>query len=208
MERLIVVSGDSHAVPPPELWPTYLEAEYHDLLPEMHADNERYQQLLGLFANFSPQVLEVIDAEGVWASGGTGRLGWRRAARRDGPRGDRGRDGVPGRSARPHPAQPPVPPVPAGRRRRRGAGRSPVGGGRVRRGADRILVVGDPASGTDLDAMVAELEWIADHGFAGAYLPGDFARPDLPLPYDALFDPYWSRCEDLGLAVVVHAGYG
>src|SRR5918995_6637352 len=70
MDRLIVVSGDSHAVPPPEVWPEYLEAEYHDLLPEMREDNARYQQLLGLFANFSPEILEVIDTDGVWAHGG------------------------------------------------------------------------------------------------------------------------------------------
>ena len=43
MDKLIVVSGDSHAVPPPEAWPEYLEAEYHDHLPEMHEDNERYR---------------------------------------------------------------------------------------------------------------------------------------------------------------------
>ena len=39
MEKLIVVSGDSHAVPPPEVWPEYLEAQYHDYLPGMREDN-------------------------------------------------------------------------------------------------------------------------------------------------------------------------
>src|SRR5262249_45083753 len=29
-----------------------------------------------------------------------------------------------------------------------------------------------------------------------------------PPLYDASYDPFWSRCEDLGIAVVVHAGYG
>ncbi|MGO8864492.1 MAG: hypothetical protein ACLQRH_27505, partial [Acidimicrobiales bacterium] len=70
MERLIVVSGDSHATPQPELWPEYLEAKYHYLLPEIHEDNERYKQLLGMFADFSPETLEVMDGQGAWQSGG------------------------------------------------------------------------------------------------------------------------------------------
>ena len=88
MEKLIVVSGDSHATPPPELWPEYLEAKYHYLLPEAREDNERYTQLLGMFADFSPETLEVIDAEGVWESGGyLGCLGPGAASGGDGPRG-------------------------------------------------------------------------------------------------------------------------
>jgi hypothetical protein len=68
--ELIVVSGDSHAVMPPELWPEYVESPYHDILPALHEDNGRYRELLGLFADFSPETLEVIDTEGAWAGGG------------------------------------------------------------------------------------------------------------------------------------------
>src|SRR6266480_6104517 len=70
MDKLIIVSGDSHAAPSPAVWPDYIEAQYHAYLPGMHEDNERYTKLLGLFANFSPDVLEVIDTEGIWQSGG------------------------------------------------------------------------------------------------------------------------------------------
>src|SRR5947209_18578102 len=73
MDKLIVVSGDSHAVVPPELWPEYVEAQYHDYLPGLQEDNERYQQLLGLFANFTPDVLAVIDPGGIWPYGGQPR---------------------------------------------------------------------------------------------------------------------------------------
>src|SRR5262245_58581853 len=69
-ENLIIVSGDSHAVPPPSVWPDYVDAEFHDYLPAMREDNERYTELLGLFAKFSPELLEVIDTEGIWQAGG------------------------------------------------------------------------------------------------------------------------------------------
>jgi predicted TIM-barrel fold metal-dependent hydrolase len=209
MERLIVVSGDSHATAPPEAWPLYLQAEYQNHLPEMHEDNARYTQLLGLFANFSPELLEVIDADGVWAGGGY--LGaWdadRRLAEMD-------REGVAAElvySGDPRALNPLSPQfrrypqnvIAAGVRAYHRWAADEFG-----KAKDRILLVGDPGRAVDMDAMLAELRWIADHGFAGAYVPGYFARPDLPGLSDPYFDPYWSACEDLGLPVVVHAGYG
>ena len=41
-DRLIVVSSDSHAGMPKELWPEYLPAKFHDLLPDLRRDNEIY----------------------------------------------------------------------------------------------------------------------------------------------------------------------
>ena len=56
--------------------------------------------------------------------------------------------------------------------------------------------------------MLTELDWITEHGFAGAYVPGYFYRADLPPPYDPYFDPFWSKLTDVGLPAVIHAGYG
>jgi predicted TIM-barrel fold metal-dependent hydrolase len=208
-DKLIVVSGDSHAVHPPEAWPEYVEPAYHDYLAGMHEDNERYTQLLGLFADFSPQVLEVIDADGTWRSGGY--LGcWncqRRLAEMD-------REGVAaelvyaGDPRALSPLSPQFRPLPqdavaAGVRAYHRWAADEFGPAK-----DRILLVGDPASGTDIGAMVAELEWIAEHGFVGMYPPGVFARSDLPALHDRYFDPFWSRAEELGMPVVIHAGYG
>jgi predicted TIM-barrel fold metal-dependent hydrolase len=209
MDKLIVVSGDSHAVTPPELWPEYVESRYHDHLAGMHEDNERYKQLLGLFADFSPEVLEVIDTDGTWASGGY-QGAWdveRRIAEMD-------REGIAAElvySGDPRALSPLSPQfrtlapdvVAAGvRAYNRWAADTfgPV--------AERVLVVGDPASGVDIDAMVSELDWIAEHGFAGAYVPGYFHRADLPAPCDAYFDPFWARLVELELPAVIHAGYG
>jgi predicted TIM-barrel fold metal-dependent hydrolase len=73
---------------------------------------------------------------------------------------------------------------------------------------DRILCVGDPGSQPDLEAILAELDWIAARGFAGAYVPGYFHRGDLPPIHDRFWDPYWARLAELGLPAVIHAGYG
>jgi predicted TIM-barrel fold metal-dependent hydrolase len=209
MDELIVVSGDSHATVPPEAWPQYLEAAYRDHLPEMHEDNARYTELLGLFANFSPELLEVIDTDGVWAAGGYSGA-WdadRRLAEMD-------REGVAaemvylGDPRAISPLSPqfrhyPQDVVAAGARAYHRYAADAFG-----KALDRILVIGDPCGAVDMDAILAELQWIADHGFAGAYVPGYWARADQPALHDPYFDPYWSRCEDLGLPVMLHAGYG
>jgi predicted TIM-barrel fold metal-dependent hydrolase len=206
---LILVSGDSHAVPPPALWPEYVEPSYHHLLPAMYEDDARYRQLLGLFADFSPEVLEVIDGDGIWAGGGY--LGcWDRAVRLS----EMDREGVaaefvyPGDPRAISPFSPQFRPLPedvvaAGVRAYNRWAADAFGPA-----MDRILCVGDPASQPTLDDILAELDWIAEHGFAGAYVPGYFHRADLPPPHDPFWDPYWSRLATLGLPAVIHAGYG
>jgi predicted TIM-barrel fold metal-dependent hydrolase len=209
MERLIVVSGDSHAVTPPELWPQYLDAEYHHLLAEMHEDNEAHVNLRALFAKLSPEVLEVFDTDGVYQAGGF--LGvWdvdRRLAQMD-------REGITAEfvyGGDPRAIMPLSPQyhyysqdvVAAGVRSWHRWAADAFGSA-----SDRIMMVGNAASAVDMDAMLRELEWIAEHRFASTYLPGYFARHDLPPLYDRYWDPFWAKCVDLGLFLAVHAGYG
>ncbi len=209
MEKLIVVSGDSHATPLPEAWGEYLEAKYHDHLPEMYEDNERYVELLGLFANFPPELLEVMDTDGAWASGGYAGAwdGDRRLAEMD-------REGVAAEmvyAGDPRAILPlsplyrtyPQEAVAAGTRAYHRWAADAFGAA-----SDRILCVGDAATAPDLEAMLAELNWLAEHRFAGTYVPMMTARSDLPALYDEFFEPFWSACEDLGMPIVIHAGYG
>lgn len=209
MQKLIVVSGDSHATPPPEVWPQYVESKYHDLLPGAYEDNERYIQLLGLFANFPDELLEIIDTEGAWASGGYEGAwdGDRRLAEMD-------REGVAAEmvyAGDPRyitPLSPqfrhyPQDVVAAGNRAYHRWAADAFG-----KAKDRILCVGDPGSGVDMDAILAELDWIAGQGFVGTYVPTMTARPDFPPLYDRFFEPFWCRVEELGLALFIHAGFG
>jgi predicted TIM-barrel fold metal-dependent hydrolase len=206
-EKLLVVSGDSHATPPPEVWPQYVESAYHHLLPGVHEDNAQYQAF-NVFTSYTPEQLEYVDPEGAWASGGyTGA--WdvdRRIAEMD-------RDGVAAELVffgDPRHILPFVPMfrrypydvVAAGHRAyARWAADNFAGV------TDRVLLVGEPGMAPDLEDGLAELRWIAEHGFVAASLPNvnDPVRPPL---YDAYWDPWWSTCVELGIVVACHAGYG
>jgi len=60
----------------------------------------------------------------------------------------------------------------------------------------------------DMDATVAELRWCADHGFIGTMLPMSTGFADQPPLHDPHWEPFWAACADLGLFLVVHAGWG
>ena len=49
-DRLIVVSSDSHAGIPKDLWPEYLDPRFHDLIPSLHADNEIYPVAMAMLS--------------------------------------------------------------------------------------------------------------------------------------------------------------
>jgi predicted TIM-barrel fold metal-dependent hydrolase len=207
-QRLIVVSGDSHATPPPELWPEYLESKYHDYLPGVHEDNEKYTELLG-WCRFSPELLEIIDTDGAWASGGY--LGcWdvdTRLAEMD-------REGVAAEMV--YLGDPRAIPLLTAMYRRYPQDVIAAGARAYHRWAadtfgkatDRLLLTGDAGTQVDMDAMLAELGWLADHGFFATNLPGVQARHDVPAFYNDYFDPFWSACEDMGITIICHAGYG
>jgi predicted TIM-barrel fold metal-dependent hydrolase len=207
-KKLTIVSGDSHATLLPEHWDTYVEPAYQHLLPQFHEDNKNYLQLMGMFSKFPPELLEIIDQDGAWASGGyTGA--WdldRRLAEMD-------RDGV---AAELVYAGDPRAIMPLTAMYRRYPQDVIAAGARTYNrwisdafgpATDRLLLVGDPTSAVDMDATLAELHWMADHDFAGAHLPNPFGR-EQPALHDPYWDPYWSACVDLGITVVVHAGYG
>src|SRR5258708_26458631 len=73
VDRLMVVSVDSHAQAPPEAWPRYLERRYHDLLPALREDNDIYTTVMGTMSypiSWSPEALAIYDTEGAQAAGG------------------------------------------------------------------------------------------------------------------------------------------
>lgn len=209
MDRLIFVSSDSHAGVPKELWPEYLEKRFHELLPGLHEDTETYPTAIFLLgANRGsisglPEVQEAhhsgyhglhdpvlrladMDREGVAAEiiyHGDFRLG----------------DLFHNSTNRKYPLDAWA----AGARAWNRWTADAFGFAK-----DRFLVTGAIGPCVDMDETLADLAWIADHGFVGTYAPGYMRHPDMPPLFDAYWEPFWSVCEERGLAIVVHAGYG
>ena len=213
MERLTVVSVDSHAQMPPELWTEYLDRRYHDLLPGLRKEQQDYSSIIGLgFDATHNQQLHVFDHDGVYGAGQ-----WRGLWDLDVRLQEMDREGV------------------AGEFVNNGDGRVVAlffeSGNKIqdldacRAGVqayhrwahdtfgsrpDRLFLVGAVGTGPgdDLDASLAELDWIAERGFRATTLPGFTAYPGDPSLLDPRWEPYWAKCADRGLALMVHAGWG
>ena len=72
----------------------------------------------------------------------------------------------------------------------------------------RLVGVADPGPCRDMDATIAELEWLAGNGFVSVGVPGIVADTSLPPLFDPYYDRFWAACADLGLVLSVHAGWG
>jgi predicted TIM-barrel fold metal-dependent hydrolase len=212
MDELIVVSVDSHAQMPPELWPEYLETKYHDLLPGLHEEQEIYWSVLRLVFDRAYPDADVFDRDGVYRAGhwrGLYDLGVRLA--------EMDREGI------------------AGEFVNSGDGRLVAlffeTGNRVhsddacRAGVrayhrwlhdllgsrpDRFFLIGATGSApcVDLEPALAELDWTAEHGFCATAIPGKTVYPGDPSLADPFWEPFWARCDDLGLALWIHGGQG
>jgi predicted TIM-barrel fold metal-dependent hydrolase len=213
MDKLVVVSVDSHAQPPPEMWPEYLERQFHDYLPELREEHEQFREIFGgLIVDQIYADPTVFDPDGLYrASGNTGLYDCDvRLAHMD-------RDGIAGElvyfgdprivsmffsnSNRRYPLEVRAAGVRAWHRWLHDT----FGGA-----GDRIFLGGivGCAPCLDLDETLRELDWIADRDFVGTFAPGTTGHPDLPPLSDESWDPFFARCVERGVALVVHAGYG
>jgi predicted TIM-barrel fold metal-dependent hydrolase len=208
-EKLIIVSSDSHAGIPKELWREYLDSRYHDLIPQLQEDNAIYPVAVALlgakkttFASYPEHqeahqtgwhglhdpVLRMadMDREGVAAEfvyHGDSRLG------------DLFHNGTNRQYS--------LDAWEAGARAWNRWAADAFGFA-----TDRFLLTAAVGPCVDIDAAVAEVHWIADHGFTATYGPHYLTHPGLPLLSDPFWEPYWQTCEERHIAVVVHAGYG
>jgi predicted TIM-barrel fold metal-dependent hydrolase len=209
MKKLIVVSSDSHAAMPSELWTEYFEKRFHEHLPQIQYESDLYsgsvvplsKMIMGRPENmedhFSPTGgyrgvydrdvrLEQMDREGIAAEliyHGDARVGdlAHNVTNSVWPF-DVWDGGVRAYNRWAHDA----------------FGSAP----------DRLLLIGAIGSCSDMDATVAELRWLADNGFTGTFAPGFLTYPEMPPLFDPYWEPLWAECEAQGLALVVHAGFG
>lgn len=210
MDRMLVISADGHSGGPPDLYRDYLEPRYHEALDALVALDEEWRDRAISQRRFTDATLDLIDRGGAIRGGGEFGA-WeldRRLAELD-------REGVaaeiliPGHQVSllpffshinsPHP--PELRTAGARAYHRQLADMMADSGG-------RLFGVAEPGPCLDLDETIAELRWVADHRFVGVAPPGNVADPALPPLTDRRWDAFWSACEELGLALTVHAAFG
>jgi predicted TIM-barrel fold metal-dependent hydrolase len=208
MDKLIIVSSDSHAGVPQDLWPEYLDKRFHHLLPRLHEDNKVYPTVIWLLTSRG-----AMTRPDVYEAHHTG--GWKGLYDAKVRLTEMDREGVAAELIYHgdfrmgdmfHNVTNDVYPLDAWEAGARGFDRWAADN--FGSALERFLVVGAIGPCVNMDSTLAELDWIADHGFVGTYLPGYLRHPDMPSLYDTSWEPFWAKCEDLGLALVVHAGYG
>ncbi|MGD9797384.1 MAG: amidohydrolase family protein, partial [Acidimicrobiia bacterium] len=206
----MIFSGDGHAGAPPEAYRPYLDEPYRSLVDDLVAEDEQYMAVAGAPSRPTPEALEVFDHRGRVRGGGV-LGGWDldvRLAELDA-------DGIAGElihaghqnATLPFFAivnKPVAPEVRAAGRRayHRWLAEFMAGAG------GRLVGVAEPGPCLDMDETLRELTWAADHGFVSVSLPGTTADPDLPPLHDRHFEPFFAACEDLGLVLSIHAGFG
>ena len=73
---------------------------------------------------------------------------------------------------------------------------------------ERLLLTAAIGSCTDMDATLAELDWIAEHGFIGTFMPGFMRPPRHAAAFRPVLGAVLRRLRGPRLALVVHAGFG
>jgi predicted TIM-barrel fold metal-dependent hydrolase len=212
MDELIVVSVDSHAQMPPELWSEYLESRYHDLLPGLRDEQELYAFVMGLVFDRAYPDLGVFDFEGAYAAGK-----WKGLYDADVRLAEMDREGISGEFVNSGDGRIVAPFFEAGNRvQSPDACRAGVRayhrwltdslGGHL----DRCFLVGSVGSGpcAELAPALAELDWIADHGYIATAIPGKTTYPGDPPLSDPSWEPFWAKCAERGLHLWIHAGQG
>lgn len=208
-KKVVLVSADGHAAMPEALWPEYVESKYHEFLPQAHEDGERFLEFQSSIIDFSQETLDHMDPDHILRSGR-----WQGVWDLDIRLAEMDREGIaaefviPGDQRVPNLFNTLFRDLPddvilAGSRAYHRWASDTFGPGK-----DRLFILGDAAAAGDMEVMLAELDWIADHGFRATQIPGRVVRTDHPPLYDKYFDPFWARCVDHGIAIVMHAGYG
>lgn len=208
--KITMVSTDSHASAPPEVFREYIEARYLKDLDALVHENEEFRRMATLLADFPADVLDVIDDQAAIRSGGlqgTCDLD-RRLVELD-------REGIvaelviPGSqfavepffwwNNRPHSPE------------LRAAGRRAYHrwmADQIDRAGGRLIGYGTPGLCLDIDEMLAEVAWLAEHGFKAIAVPGTLADDVVHPLYHPFYEPFWAACADHRLVLVLHTVHG
>ncbi len=205
-DKLIIVSADSHATVPVELWSDYLESSFHEYLPRLRRERDVYYESVWPLSN---QVMagEILEDHSTGGVRGVHDLGVRlEQMDREGISAELVYLGDFRTTDLAHNVTNGVYPFEVWDAGARAFDRWIFDA--FGKAPDRLLLTGAIGSCTNMDSAVAEVRWIADHGFVGTFTPGFMRHADMPPLFDDYWEPFWAECESRGIALVVHAGYG
>jgi predicted TIM-barrel fold metal-dependent hydrolase len=212
MEKLIITSADGHAVMPPEAWAQYLDKKYHRYLQRLHNDKATFSDSMKLLNDaMLTSDFDVYDLEHAYRSGQWEGL-WNHDIRIQ----EMDREGVAAEFVFPGDlraidlffnttnASYSSEAIDAGALAYDRWALDTFGASKK----DRLLLVGAPMTGLDLDAMIKEAHWMADNGFTGVYSPNYCAVAGQVPIYDKYWDPLWKVYAERNIVLITHAGWG
>jgi predicted TIM-barrel fold metal-dependent hydrolase len=209
-DPLTIVSGDGHVAAPPERYADYLEDRYKPLVLDLIRENIEYLQNFTVATRPSPEVFEVFDRRNLARSGGEfGSFDIDVRLRQMDAEGIAAEIVHPATQCATLPFffvvnKPRSPEVRAAGQRAYHRWLADF----MFRAEGRLVGIAEPGPCLDMNETITELRWCADHGYRGVFLPGATADPALPPLSDPYFEPFWATCDELGLVLEVHAGWG
>jgi predicted TIM-barrel fold metal-dependent hydrolase len=206
----MLISADGHTGAPPEAYRSYLERRYLPDLEALAAENDEWCRTAIKWKAASPEILDIVDEDHVVRTDGESGA-WDMARRVK----ELDREGVAcellisghqcstlpffGIVNRPQPAELRMAGTRAYHRWLFDSMSEAPG---------RFYGIAEPGPCLDMQATVEELRWAAAHRFVGVQLPGNVKDPNLPALHSEYFEPFWAACAELGLVLVIHAGWG
>jgi predicted TIM-barrel fold metal-dependent hydrolase len=209
-DPLIIVSADGHVGCRVEQYREYLDPRFHDLLPELAAEEKKLDAFGDLFTTLNPKRLEVIDDRNRIRSGGF-EASWDAKRRLE----ELDAEGIAAEVVYPGTVQGMTPffyqfnkayPSDARMAGARAFHRW-LADHMIAPSKGRLIGTADPGPAEDMKEVVEELGWCADRKFGAAFVPGFVNNPVLPPLYHRHFEPFWAACQDMGLVPTIHAGW-
>jgi predicted TIM-barrel fold metal-dependent hydrolase len=213
-DRLTIVSVDGHAQMPPEAWPKFLDKRYHEYLPALIQENASYTKITGHFMQrlHNSDLYDIYDLDHARRNGGVMGV-WDRKTRiqemdREGVAAEFVFSGDPRASGLFYQSSNWTTTMELCQAGVKAYNRWLLD--EFGSESDRLLLIAiiGSAPWRDVDEMIVELDWIADHGFKATSVPGFTTYPGQPPLFDKYWDPFWARCQERDITLWMHAGQG
>ncbi len=210
MAKLILVSGDGHVGPPPEEYRPYLDRKALEHFDGFLQDHERWIWSMRELARFSDDVLDCMDERDAIRSGGeTGAWDLDRRLQEMDAEGITAEALITNHQLQGQPFYSPM--CSRWNTELQAAGVRAFHrwvADHIAGAPHRLIGMAEAGPCVDMEETVRELHWVADHGFRMVEVPGLVVNPGMPSLLSSHYEPFWATCDERGLVLGLHAGWG